>query len=198
MRRYTEIPRNNLWFGERGCLLVWLTNQQPIRFLQLSFPLYVSLPGTGPGRWIHSRIRKQRYNLFSKNQKFRYNFLIFFHFFSFCPQDSGRNPVYLHTGTPKINRYACYESPRRLSFRPNWKGLPDKSPSGSPSPRNLRIRIQGETRANKKEIGNTRIFPIFALSFTIVSPTTVFDRPGRIIRAGVYCLSAASIRCLNK
>jgi len=50
MRRCTEIPRNNLWFGERGCLLVWLTNQQPIRFLQLSFLLYVSLPGTGPGR----------------------------------------------------------------------------------------------------------------------------------------------------
>lgn len=115
-----------------------------------------SLPGTGPGRWIHPRIRKQRYNLFSKNQKFYYNFLIFFHFFSFCPQDSARKPVYLHTGTPKINRYACYESPRRLSFRPNWKDLPDQSPSGSPSPRNLRIRIQGKARANKKEIGIAR------------------------------------------
>lgn len=43
------------------------------------------------------------------------------------------------------------------------------------------------------------IFPYLCVVFTvIVSPTTVFDRPGRIIRAGVYCLSAASIRCLNK
>ena len=60
MRRCTEIPRNNLWFGERGCLPVWLTNQQPIRFLQLSFPLSVSLPGTGPGRRVVTSTRVQR------------------------------------------------------------------------------------------------------------------------------------------
>ncbi len=78
MRHCIEIPRNNLWFCERGCLPVWLTNLKPIRFLQLSFPLSVSLPGTGPGRWVVTSTTMQRYNLFSKNQNFYFNFVRFF------------------------------------------------------------------------------------------------------------------------
>ena len=95
MRHCIEIPRNNLWFGERGCLPVWLTNQQPIRFLQLSFPLSVSLPGTGQGRWIHTRIRHKCNPFFRITKGF---FLILAHFhekIAFLMQDSRPEPVYL-------------------------------------------------------------------------------------------------------
>jgi hypothetical protein len=56
-----------LWFGERGYLPVWLTNQQPIRFLQLSFPYrdVIFGPGCpGPGFNLLSGISQHRHILF--------------------------------------------------------------------------------------------------------------------------------------
>lgn len=64
-------PRNNLWFGEYGCLPVLLTNQQPIRFFQLSFPLSYFLPGT----------RRVGWNIQRSGYKCRHYFLITKNFF---------------------------------------------------------------------------------------------------------------------
>ena len=151
------------------------------------FSIVYFFTGNRPGPWVSLSNPGTKIVNFSYFQKFYYNFLNFFHFFSLWPQDSGRKPVYLHTGTPKINRYACYESPRRLSFRPNWKDLPHQSPSGSPSPRNLRIRIPGKARANKKEIGNTRFFPIFALSLLLsYRPQRYLTAPAGSFGPGFY------------
>ena len=141
MRRCTEIPRNNLWFGERGCLPVWLTNQQPIRFLQLSFPLSVSLPGTGPVRWIHTRIRIQRYILFLKNQNFYFNFCTFFEKSCILPEKIPPEPGIFVCVTIKSNSYARSKSPRRLSFRYNRQSLSHQSPSGTTGPRHLCVRV---------------------------------------------------------
>lgn len=141
MRHCIEIPRNNLWFGERGCLLVWLTNQQPIRFLQLSFPLYVSLPGTGPGRWIHTRIRIQRYILFPKNQNFYFNFVRFFEKSCILPERIPPEPGIFVCVTPKSNSYANSSCAGRLPMGPNRQSLSHKSPSGTTGPRNLCVRV---------------------------------------------------------
>lgn len=97
-------------------------------------------------------------------------------------QDSRPEPVYLYSQTPKINRYACTKSSRRVSLGPIRESLPNQSTSGSARPRNLRIRLQGKARAKQKEIGNyrfCRFFPIFAVSFYHVSPTRYFDRRAR-------------------
>ena len=70
-------PRNNLWFGEYGCLPVLLTNQQPIRFFQLSFPLSYCLPGT---RRVGAFIIEPGYKgsqLFLISKTFIINFYIF-------------------------------------------------------------------------------------------------------------------------
>ena len=141
MRHCIEIPRNNLWFGERGCLPVWLTNQQPIRFLQLSFPLSVSFPGTGPGRRIHPRIRMQRYNLFPKNQNFCFNFVRFFEKSCILSERIPPEPGIFVCVTIKSNSYARSKSPRRLSFRYNRQSLSHKSQSGTTGPRHLCVRV---------------------------------------------------------
>lgn len=95
-------------------------------------------------------------------------------------QNSAPIRVYLYKITPKFNRYACSKSPRRLSLGPIRESLPNQSPSGSPRPRNLRIRVQGKTRAKQKEIGNRRIIREIPYLCRVFLPTY---RPHGILTA---------------
>ena len=65
---YIQIPQNNLLFGECvNCFVSW-TIQQPIRFLQLSFPYrFVFIPGTRRVGWMNqpSGYKDKQLNLIS-------------------------------------------------------------------------------------------------------------------------------------
>lgn len=88
-----------------------------------------------------------------KTKSFTIIFTIFFTFF----QNRGWNGLYLRLTTQKIYRYASTQDTRRLAMGPVRQSLSNQSPSGSPSPRNLRIRIPGKARNHKKEIRKSGI-----------------------------------------
>lgn len=70
------------------------------------FSIVCFFTGNRPGPWIHPRIRRQRYDLFSKYQNFFLNFYEKSAFFLIWPQFSGLNPVYLHRN-PLKNISSC-------------------------------------------------------------------------------------------
>jgi len=62
----------------------------------MSFSLSLSLPGTGPGRWIHSRIHRQRYNLFFNYQNFSHkSFTFFVIFFGLTPKSAIERRIFV-------------------------------------------------------------------------------------------------------
>ena len=152
--------------------------------------------GTRRIGWVISSTRVQSYNKKPYFQNFLFNFSKNFHFFLIRPQESARNPVYLHRKPIKTNSYARSKSSRRLSVRNHRQSLSNKGPSGSPSPRNLRIRVQGEARANKKEIGNNRILSEIPYLCCVLLPRIAFGigppRPG-FVRGAVFPLLTVQI-----
>ena len=96
----------------------------------------------------------------------------------------------------KFYRYACTKSSRRVSLGPIRQGLSDQGPSRTPSPRRVRVRVSGETRARQKEIGNIGNLPAIPylcnVFVPLYRPHGIMTAPPGFVRAGFFICYADS------
>ena len=160
------------------------------------------LPGTGPGRWIQYRIRKQRYNLFSKNKNFYFNFCTFYRKSCIlCERFRKMDGIFVLVNLK--NQSLCLYKRQMAGIVGANPGKftrqkPKRKPKAAPHTRPDTVKSPQQTKRNR-EFPQSPKFPylcgVFLPSYR---PQRYFDRPAGIRPGGVlYCFPRGPVANLN-